>query len=79
MPGTYFVPTGPCLLNWLKKAGYVACELLCSHPMSPLEQRRTEWMDFESFADYIDPDNSALTTEGYPAPWRIFFRGQKKA
>ena len=79
VPGTYFVPTGPCLLNWLKKAGYVDCELFCSHPMSPLEQRRTEWMDFESFADYIDPDDSALTTEGYPAPWRIFVRGQKKA
>ncbi|EKD39224.1 MAG: hypothetical protein ACD_75C00470G0002 [uncultured bacterium] len=78
VPGTYFVPTGPCLVNWLKKAGFTAVELFCSHPMSSLEQRRTDWMSFESYEDFIDRSNSTLTVEGYPAPWRIFVRGQKK-
>jgi tRNA (mo5U34)-methyltransferase len=79
VPGTYFVPTGPCLVNWLKKAGYTAIELFCSHPMSSLEQRRTDWMSFESYEDYIDRIDPSITVEGYPAPWRVFVRGQKKA
>lgn len=79
VPGTYFVPTGPCLVNWLKKAGYIDIDLFCSHPMSSSEQRRTAWMSFESYEDYIDRNDPALTVEGYPAPWRVFVRGQKKA
>ena len=78
VPGTYFVPTGPCLLNWLRKAGYAGVELFCSHPMSSAEQRRTPWMTFESFTDYIDREDPTLTVEGYPAPWRIFVRAEKK-
>ncbi len=79
VPGTYFVPTGACLSNWLKKAGYVGIDLFCSHPMSSSEQRQTPWMTFESFADYIDGDDPTQTVEGYPAPWRIFARAEKKA
>ena len=79
VPGTYFVPTGACLCNWMKKAGFADIELFCRHPMSGAEQRRTDWMTFESYDDFITPDNPALTVEGYPAPWRIFVKGRKKA
>ena len=72
VPGTFFVPTGACLVNWLKRAGFSKVELFCSHPMSNLEQRRTEWMVFESFDDFIDANNPAFTVEGYPAPVRLF-------
>ena len=78
VPGTYFVPTGACLVNWLKRAGFSEVELFCSHPMSNLEQRRTEWMVFESFDDFIDANNPALTVEGYPAPDRVFLIARKK-
>jgi tRNA (mo5U34)-methyltransferase len=78
VPGTYFVPTGSCLCNWMKKAGYDNINLFCSHPMSDKEQRRTDWMTFESFNDYIDPVNPQLTVEGYPAPCRVFAKGRKK-
>ena len=78
VPGTYFVPTGACLINWMKKAGFAKIELFCSHPMSNLEQRRTEWMQFESYENFIDPQNPQLTVEGYPAPLRIFLKGIKK-
>jgi tRNA (mo5U34)-methyltransferase len=78
VPGTYFVPTGPCLLNWLKKAGYTGLDIFCSHPMSSSEQRRTDWMSFESYEDFIDRADPSLTVEGYPAPWRVFVRAQKK-
>jgi len=77
-PGTWFVPTAPCLVNWLKRAGFAQVELFCRHPMDSSEQRRTAWMDFESFSDYLDPADPALTVEGYPAPWRVFVRAAKE-
>jgi tRNA (mo5U34)-methyltransferase len=77
VPGTYFVPTASCLANWLKRAGFSEVELFCSHPMSNLEQRRTEWMVFESFDDFIDPNDPALTVEGYPAPLRFYVKAIK--
>jgi len=78
VPGTYFVPTGSCLRNWLLRAGFSSVELFSSQPMSSSEQRRTEWMVFESYSDFVDPDNSNLTIEGHPAPWRVFLRATKK-
>jgi len=77
-PGIYFIPTGRCLGNWMKKAGFEHVELFCSHPMSGEEQRRTEWMTFESYSDFLKTGNPLLTLEGYPAPHRVFLRGTKK-
>ncbi len=76
VPGTYFVPTGACLVNWMKRAGFREVELFASHPMSSEEQRRTDWMTFESYADFMDPADPSRTVEGYPAPWRVFARGR---
>ena len=78
VPGTWFVPTGPCLVNWMRKAGFAEVELFCSHPMSAEEQRRTPWMTFESYSDFLHPHDPGRTCEGYPAPWRVFVRGRKK-
>lgn len=78
VPGTYFVPTGPCLINWLTRAGFIDVELFCSHPMDNKEQRCTDWMDFESYDDFLDPTNPDLTIEGYPAPIRVFIKARKK-
>jgi len=78
VPGTYFVPTGLCLRLWMEKAGFDQVELFCQHPMSSDEQRSTEWMTFESYRDFIDPQNPALTVEGYPAPHRVFLGAVKK-
>ncbi len=77
VPGTYFVPTGACLIHWMTRAGFTNVNLFCSHPMTSKEQRRTDWMVFESFSDFLDPDNPALTVEGYPAPHRVFLLGRK--
>jgi tRNA (mo5U34)-methyltransferase len=78
VPGTYFVPTGSCLCNWMQKAGFTDINLFCSHPMSTEEQRQTDWMVFESYSDFIDPTNPLMTVEGYPAPCRVFVKGRKK-
>jgi tRNA (mo5U34)-methyltransferase len=37
------------------------------------EQRSTEWMTFESLADFLDPDDQSKTIEGHPAPVRAVF------
>ena len=77
VPGTYFVPTGSCLKNWILRAGFISADLFFSHPMSSDEQRRTDWMVFESYDDFIDPDNPSLTIEGFPAPYRVFLKALK--
>lgn len=77
VPGTWFVPTAPCLHNWLARAGFTDIKWICSHPMSSNEQRKTDWMIFESYQDFIDKENPALTIEGYPAPWRVFFKATR--
>ena len=77
VPGTWFVPTAACLHNWMTRTGFRDVRLFCDHAMSSDEQRRTAWMDFESYEDFIDKENPALTIEGYPAPRRVFFKAAK--
>lgn len=74
VPGTYFVPTANCLANWLKRAGFAQVEIFCCHAMNSNEQRRTPWMEFESYSDFLDPNDPTLTIEGYPAPLRVFIK-----
>jgi tRNA (mo5U34)-methyltransferase len=77
VPGTWFVPTSRCLENWLHRTGFKNITLFCQHPMNSQEQRRTEWMTYESYEDFIDKNNPELTIEGYPAPHRVFFTVSK--
>ncbi len=79
VPGTYFVPTANCLVNWLKKAGFHNIKLFHNHPMHRTEQRKTDWMIFESFLDYLDPEDPSRTIEGYPAPYRVYVKATKKS
>lgn len=76
VPGTFFVPTATCLANWLKRVGFSQVTVFDAHPMSDKEQRKTEWMTFESYTDFIDPENPARTIEGYPAPIRVYVKAQ---
>lgn len=77
VPGTWFVPTAACLHNWMTRTGFHAVQLFCDHAMNSAEQRRTAWMTFESYEDFIDKHNPAFTIEGYPAPRRVFFKATK--
>lgn len=78
VPGTWFVPTASCLHNWLTRTDFAHVRLFCDHAMSSEEQRRTAWMNFESYEDFIDKDNPAFTIEGYPAPRRVFLKAAKE-
>ncbi|MFN8707264.1 MAG: tRNA 5-methoxyuridine(34)/uridine 5-oxyacetic acid(34) synthase CmoB [Planctomyces sp.] len=70
MRNVWFIPTIPVILQWLKRTGFRNCEVLDVSRTTLSEQRRTEWMTFESLEDFLDPLDSARTIEGYSAPVR---------
>lgn len=70
MRNVWFIPSVPMLLLWLKRAGFTDLRVVDVSPTTSEEQRRTEWMTFESLADFLDPTDSTRTIEGYPAPVR---------
>ncbi|MEA2111968.1 MAG: tRNA 5-methoxyuridine(34)/uridine 5-oxyacetic acid(34) synthase CmoB [Campylobacterota bacterium] len=74
IPNIYFVPTIKALENWCKRAGFKGFETLCTSVTSTQEQRKTEWIDGESLENFLDPDDSSKTVEGYPAPKRIYVK-----
>ena len=34
------------------------------------EQRATDWMTYQSLANFLDPNDASKTLEGYPSPKR---------
>ncbi len=70
MRNVFFIPTVPCLSNWLKRAGFDHVHCIDTSPTTLGEQRKTEWVETESLADFLDPADPSLTVEGYPAPVR---------
>ena len=74
IPNIYFVPTIPALKNWCLRAGFVSFEVLETSVTEVNEQRKTEWIEGQSLEDFLDPQDSTKTVEGYPAPQRIYVR-----
>lgn len=70
--GIWFLPTQSCLENWLSRAGFTQIDCFFAAPLSIQEQRRTEWAEVDSLQAFLKPDDSSLTIEGYPAPWRYY-------
>lgn len=70
MQNIYFIPTVPVLLSWLKTAGFTSARCVDVTPTTSAEQRRTPWVNTESLSDFLDPDDSKRTIEGYQAPVR---------
>jgi tRNA (mo5U34)-methyltransferase len=73
MRNIWFIPSCDTLEAWLKRCGFVDIKLVDVTKTTTDEQRSTEWMQFESLKDYLDPFNSDLTVEGLPAPTRAVF------
>jgi tRNA (mo5U34)-methyltransferase len=70
MRNVWHLPTVPQLLAWTGQAGFRSPRVVDVSETTPTEQRRTEWMPFESLADALDPADPARTVEGWPAPRR---------
>ena len=73
MRNVWFIPSVSTMMLWLRRCGFKNIECVDVNRTSIEEQRQTEWMTFESFADFLDPQNQTKTIEGYPAPLRAVF------
>ena len=78
MRNVWFLPSPAALRRWLQRLGFVDIEQLECVKTLPDEQRSTEWMQFESLADFLSPDNPDLTVEGAPAPKRCIFIARRR-
>ncbi len=70
MRNVWFIPTVALLIRMLERVGFINVRVVDINQTSVTEQRRTDWMSFESLADFLDPEDSNKTIEGHPAPKR---------
>lgn len=75
--GIWFLPTISALQIWLKRARFQKIECFYDEPLTSLEQRTTTWAPIPSLRDFLHPDDSSLTVEGYPAPRRFYVKAIK--
>lgn len=73
MRNVWFIPSVETMLLWLRRCGFKNARCVDVDVTRLQEQRQTEWMTFESLADFLDPEDSTKTIEGYPAPKRAVF------
>tara|TARA_B100000700_G_scaffold129286_1_gene144892 strand:- start:44276 stop:45268 length:993 start_codon:yes stop_codon:yes gene_type:complete len=79
MPNVYFLPSSAALSHWLERCGFRDVRVVDESMTSLDEQRATEWMTFQSLADFLDPEDRRRTIEGYPAPRRAVLIATKPA
>jgi tRNA (mo5U34)-methyltransferase len=77
MRNTWFIPSVTMLEIWLRRCGFRSVRVVDINQTTVEEQRSTEWMHFESLADFLDPNDSNKTVEGYPAPRRAVLIAEK--
>lgn len=70
MNNVYFLPSVAALTGWLEKVGFTDVRCVDVDITSTEEQRATEWMTYQSLADFLDPNDASKTVEGYSAPMR---------
>ena len=78
MKNVWFLPTCELLERMLSRCGFEQIQVLDVAPTTIEEQRRTEWMSFDSLESFLDPRDHSLTVEGYPAPLRALIRSRKR-
>nr|WP_196795128.1 tRNA 5-methoxyuridine(34)/uridine 5-oxyacetic acid(34) synthase CmoB [Mariprofundus ferrooxydans] len=78
MRNTWFLPSVAMLKIWLGRSGFTNIRQVDLSPTTTKEQRSTDWMRFESLADYLDPTDPTRTVEGYPAPLRAILTATRQ-
>ncbi|XQW86292.1 tRNA 5-methoxyuridine(34)/uridine 5-oxyacetic acid(34) synthase CmoB [Thalassotalea piscium] len=73
MRNVWFLPSADAMCAWLKRVGFKNIRVVNTDITALEEQRKTEWIDTESLQDFLDPNDSTKTIEGYPAPKRAIF------
>ena len=77
MRNVWFIPTVPMLLLWLRRSGFCNSRVIDVSRTTTDEQRRTDWMTFESLGNFLDPTDSTKTIEGYSSPLRVMVIARK--
>jgi tRNA (mo5U34)-methyltransferase len=77
MRNVWFLPSIAAMTLWLQRCGFTEVACVDTNRTSLQEQRSTEWMHFESLADFLDPQEPEKTIEGHPAPLRAIFTATK--
>lgn len=73
MRNVWFLPSEKAMCAWLERCGFSNVRVVNTDITAIDEQRKTQWIDTESLQDFLDPDDSSKTIEGYPAPKRAIF------
>lgn len=79
MNNVWFLPSTTCLIGWLEKCGLVNARVVDINQTTLSEQKSTQWMEYNSLEDYLDPEDHNLTIEGHPAPTRALLIANKPA
>ena len=70
MRNVWFIPSVLTLESWLRKTGFINIRTVDITTTSIDEQRKTDWMTFDSLKNFLSKSDSAKTIEGYDAPKR---------
>lgn len=71
MSNVWFVPSVKTLVRWLSRCRFTDIQVIDESVTTVHEQRKTEWMPYQSLSDALNPSNPDLTIENYPAPKRV--------
>ncbi|VAW85714.1 tRNA (mo5U34)-methyltransferase [hydrothermal vent metagenome] len=77
MRNVWFIPETQQLEVWLQRCNFKNIRVIDVSLTTTAEQRATTWMQFESLADFLSPDDPETTIEGYPAPRRAIIIANK--
>jgi tRNA (mo5U34)-methyltransferase len=77
MKNIWAIPSVSKLESWLQQSGFNNIRCIDVTVTSIEEQRVTDWMQYQSLADYLDPNDQTKTIEGYPAPARAIVLAEK--
>jgi len=70
MRNVWFLPSLDLLTRMLERVGFKDIKIVDVNQTSIEEQRKTEWMTFDSLENFLDSEDHSKTIEGYPAPKR---------
>lgn len=77
MRNVWFLPSVKELSHWLTRCGFENVRCVDLDQTASDEQRTTDWMQWNSLKDFLDPTDPNKTVEGYPAPLRAVMIANK--
>jgi tRNA (mo5U34)-methyltransferase len=77
MKNVWMIPSLKLLIKWADDAGLKNIRIINTAKTTLKEQRVTEWMQYESLANFLCQFDRKKTIEGYPAPVRSILIAEK--